>query len=464
MINKTLITSSLVTLSIMGQAQEKPNIIFIYADDMGYGDLGCYGSLNSTPNIDKLASDGIRFTDFYSAATVSSPSRAALMTGRYAIRLGINDVFFPTSYTGIPESEITIGEALQNEGYYTGIIGKWHLGHLEKYLPLQNGFNEYFGIPYSNDMASAFFLRGNDVVDFHPKQDSLIYNYTKEALEFIDNHHDKPFFLYLPHNAPHIPLAPSANFKGRSVNGIYGDVVEELDWSVGEVLQKLDDLNIADNTIVVFTSDNGPWITKGPLGGDPSPLFQGKVTPWDGGHRVPSIIRWPQKIKPNQTITDVAAMIDWFPTFIHIAGGILPTDRIIDGENLLPLLLGTGKRATDEFAFVNYGRVEGYRVGDWKILLPEPLRKGNFWVEDVAAHDTLFFNIRNDVGETKNVKKQFPKEYDNVLKMMKNFKSTLSDIPDAQVVLDNSGPNMSRKQQEDIIERAKLDGILSKSK
>ena len=463
--NKSFITSCLFSLAAVAQAQETPNIIFIYADDMGYGDLGCYGSkVNRTPNIDKLAAEGMRFTDFYSAATVSSPSRAALMTGRYAIRMGINDVFFPTSYTGIPETEVTMGEAMQSAGYYTGIIGKWHLGHLEKYLPLQNGFDEYFGIPYSNDMASAFFMRGNDVVDYHPKMDSITYVYTQEALRFLDQHHDKPFFLYLPHTACHVPLAASANFRGKSANGLYGDVVEELDWSVGKVLEKLDELKISENTIVIFSSDNGPWVVKGPMGGNPAPLFQGKVSVWEGGQRVPAIIRWPNKIKPQQVNTEVAAMIDWFPTLVSVVGGEIPNDRIIDGKNILPVLLGEGKRKDDEFAFVNYGQLQAYRAGDWKILLPEKKRKGSFWIEDVPAHDTLFFNLRKDIGENNDVKDKYPSEYQRVLEKMIVFKRTLKDVPPALIMLESNGLNMAANQQQEAIRQAREKGIKAKSK
>ena len=456
-------------LSAMGlgsctQAPQKPNIIFIYADDLGYGDLGCYGSpVNRTPNLDRLAKDGIRFTDFYSAAPNSSPSRAALLTGRYPIRMGINDVFHPPSFTGIPASEIKLSEVLHQQGYRTGIVGKWHLGHMYKFLPLQNGFDEYFGIPYSNDMASCFYLRGNDVEQFSVNQDSIIYTYTQEALRFIEKNKDQPFFLYLPHNMPHVPIAASANFKGKSANGLYGDVIEELDWSVGEILKKLDELGLDNNTIVVFASDNGPWLTEGPNGGVAVPLFQGKNTTWEGGQRVPAIIRWKDKIQDGQVNNDVAVMTDWFPTFVKLAGGTVPTDRIIDGCDLAPVLFGTGKRANEDMAYIHFRRFQAFRSGDWKIKLPASMQRGNFWVEDVPAHDTLFFNMRNDIGETINVKDEYPNEYQATLARMNAFMETLNDCPPPIVLTENQSPMLTNRQRTEAINEAREKGIEPKS-
>ena len=442
----------------------KPNIIFIYADDLGYGDFGCYGSkVNRTPNVDQLARDGIRFTDFYSAAPNSSPSRAALLTGRYPIRMGINDVFHPPSFSGIPTSEIKISQVLRQQGYRTGIIGKWHLGTQHQFLPLQNGFDEYFGIPFSNDMASAGYMRGNVMEQFIINQDSIIYTYTQEAIRFIENHKDRPFFLYLPHNMPHVPLAASVNFKGKSANGLYGDVIEELDWSVGEILKKLDELGLDKNTIVVISSDNGPWLTEGPFGGVATPLFQGKGSCWEGGQRVPAIIRWKDKIQGGQVISDVAAMIDWFPTFAKITGGAVPTDRIIDGCDLTPVLFGTGTRAHHDFAYLHNRRLFAFRSGDWKIKLPEGQRRGNFWVEDVAAHDTVFFNLRNDISESINVKDVYPAEFKATLKKLNDFAETLKDCPPAQVLVNNTAPQLTNQQRTDNISAAREQGLEPKS-
>jgi len=446
------------------QPDSKPNIIFIYADDLGYGDLGCYGSeVNRTPHLDLLANDGIRFTDFYSAAPVSSPSRAALLTGRYPIRMGINHVFHPESFTGISSDEIKLSELLRRQGYRTGIVGKWHLGHHHQFLPLQNGFDEYFGVPYSNDMRSVVYMRGNEVERFRVNQDSITYTYTREAIRFIEKHKDRPFFLYLPHTMPHVPLAVSGNFKGRSANGLYGDVVEELDWSVGEILKKLDELGLDKNTIVVFSSDNGPWLTEGPMGGVATPLFQGKGTTWDGGQRVPTIIRWKDKIRGGQVNSEVAAMIDWFPTFVKLAGGAVPADRIIDGCDLTPVLTGIGKRAHHDFAYLHFGKMYAFRSGDWKIKLPEEIYEGNFWVEDVPAHDTVFFNLKDDIGESVDVKEKYPSEYRAILARMNDFARTVKDCPPSLALTDNAGPAFTYRQRMEAINEAKAKGIKTKS-
>ena len=438
----------------------KPNIIFIYADDLGYADLGCYGStVNRTPHLDQLAKDGIRFTDFYSAAPVSSPSRAALLTGRHAVRMGIHHVFFPESFTGIPTSEIKISELLRQQGYRTGIVGKWHLGHRHRFLPLQNGFDEYFGIPYSNDMRSVVYMRGNEVEQFRVNQDSITYTYTQEAIRFIENNKNRPFFLYLPHNMPHVPIAASANFKGKSANGLYGDVIEELDWSVGQILKRLDELGLDQNTMVVFSSDNGPWLTEGTMGGVATPLFQGKGTTWDGGQRVPAIIRWKGKIRGGQVNNEVAAMIDWFPTFVNIAGGALPADRIIDGCDLTPVLFDAGKRAHHDFAYIHYGTLHAFRSGDWKIKLPEDVYRGNFWTEDVPAHDTVFFNLRSDIAESTDVKAKYPEEYKATLARMNNFAQTLKECPPPLVQTENEGPALTNRQRTKAINEAKAKGI-----
>jgi arylsulfatase len=454
-------------LSVIGMeaaAQPKPNIIIIYADDLGYGDLGCYGSkVNRTPHLDQLAKDGIRFTDFYSAAPVSSPSRAALLTGRYPIRMGINHVFFPESYTGVPASEVKMSEVLRRQGYRTGIVGKWHLGHRRQFLPLQNGFDEYFGIPYSNDMRSVVYMRGNDVEQFRVNQDSITYTYTQEAIRFIENHKNRPFFLYLAHNMPHVPIAASTNFKGKSANGLYGDVIEELDWSVGQIMKKLNELGLDKNTIIVFSSDNGPWLTEGPMGGVATPLFQGKGTTWDGGQRVPTIIRWKDRIRGGQVNSEVAAMIDWFPTLVKFAGGTVPADRIIDGCDLAPVLLGAGKRAHHDFAYLHNGRLHAFRSADWKIILPEERYPGNFWVEDVPAHDTLFFNLKNDIAESADVKRKYPNEYKATLAKMNIFAQTLKECPPPLVLSESEGVELTNQQRRNAINEAQAKGIKPKS-
>nr|WP_051539137.1 sulfatase-like hydrolase/transferase [Prolixibacter bellariivorans] len=258
--------------------EKKPNVVIFFIDDMGYSDISCYGQKKwKTPNIDQLAENGIRFTDAYSASPICSPSRAGLLTGRYPARMGIQQVFFPDNYTGIPQKELLIPELLKTAGYTTGIIGKWHLGSREKFLPLQNGFDEYFGIPYSNDMSSQVYLRGNDVVQFHIDQSHMTKKYTEEAISFIDRHKDQPFFLELAHNMMHVPIFCSPEFRGKSGAGLYGDAVLEVDWSIGQVMAELKKQGLLDNTLVIFSSDNGPWLQEGPLGGEAKPC--GKERP-----------------------------------------------------------------------------------------------------------------------------------------------------------------------------------------
>lgn len=263
---------------------------------------------------------------------------------------------------------------------------------------------------------------------------------------------------------PHVPLAASANFKGKSANGLYGDVIEELDWSIGRVLQKLQEAGLDQNTIIVFSSDNGPWLTEGPMGGTAIPLFQGKGTTWDGGQRVPTIIRWKGKIKGGRVVNEVAAMTDWFPTFVNLAGGKIPKDRIIDGKDIISVLTGNGQRADHDFAFLHNGKLEGYRSGDWKIKLPEPLAVGNFWVDDVPAHDTIFVNLKTDIAERKDVKKQYSKEYLATLKKMEAFKQTLKDCPPSLVQTSNSSERLTSQQRREAIIEAKEKGVSPKSK
>ncbi|MEX2335683.1 MAG: sulfatase [Fulvivirga sp.] len=279
---------------------KKPNFIIIFADDLGYGDLGCYGHPTiKTPNLDQMAQEGMRFTQFYVGANVCTPSRAALLTGRLPVRYGLtggSGVFFPNSAGGLPQSEVTIAKALKEKAYKTGIIGKWHLGHLPEYLPSSHGFDYYFGISYSNDMIHARnenfpplpLYRNNEVIEEGIDQTTLTKRYTEEAVDFIKENKNQPFFLYYPNNFPHVPLFASENFKGKSKRGLYGDVVEELDWSVGEILKTLKELNLDKNTLVVFTSDNGPWLTKKERGGSAGLLFEGKGSAYEGGMRVPA--------------------------------------------------------------------------------------------------------------------------------------------------------------------------------
>jgi arylsulfatase A-like enzyme len=380
------------------------NILMIYCDDLGYGDLGCFGNqVIRTPNIDRLAVNGMKFTAFYSASPVCSPSRAALLTGRIPQRMGINNVFFPRSFTGMPLDEMTTADLLKTKGYATGIVGKWHLGHREKFLPLQRGFDEYFGIPYSNDMNSAVYIEGNEVVEFRPDQHFTTKTYTEKACDFIERHAGTPFYLYLAHSMPHVPIYASPDFDGRSGNGLYADVIEEIDWSVGEVLKKLEEHGLTDHTLVIFSSDNGPWLAMHELGGSAGILREGKQFTFEGGQRVPTLAMWPGVIEAGSVCEDMALMMDWFPTFAEIAGAEMPADRDYDGESILQVLDGSGTRVGNEFLYYDGDELQCYRNGDWKLKLPYGGYQGSDYMKAVAPHDTLLFNLASDPGETVNL-------------------------------------------------------------
>jgi len=427
-LGRSLVLLGAITLLSSAHAQQKPNILLVLCDDLGYNDLGCYGSkLNRTPNIDRLAKEGIRFTDCYAAANVCTPSRVALMTGRYPIRSGLVNVLHPWQSTGIDSSEVTLPEMLKDSGYYTGMIGKWHLGHLKQFLPLQHGFQEYFGIPYSNDMKPCIYLRGNDIEVNEVDQTQLTKTYTKEAIRFLTENRNRPFFLYLAHNMPHVPIFASEQFKGKSNNGLYGDVIEELDWSMGEILNKLRELKLDKHTLVVFSSDNGPWLTQGPNGGSALPLFQGKTTPWEGGHRVPLIAWWQGKIKAGE-YAGLATLMDWFPTFANLVQSKEPGLPVMDGRDLTGVLLKSRQRVAEDYFFFEGARISAFRSGDYKLMLPHALRKGNRFVADVAAHDTLLFNLREDIGEAANLAKGNPGKVKELAAKQDEFKRSISGL------------------------------------
>ncbi len=416
------ITSALSLSNIMAE-NKAPNIIFILTDDLGYTDLSSYGSkVNRTPQIDKLARDGVLFTDAYAASSISTPSRAAFLTGKYPIRTGLTRVVFPNSNKGLKPEELTIAEMLQQNGYYTGIIGKWHLGSKYPNLPLQHGFDEYFGIPYSNDMTPCVYMRGNEVVCDSIDQRITTKTYTEEAVDFIRKNKYNPFFLFLSHTMPHVPLYASKKFEGKSKNGIYGDVIEELDWSVGRVMQELKRLRLDSNTIVIFTSDNGPWLSKGPDSGVSTPLFHGKFTTWEGGHRVPMIAYWKGKIKPA-VYKGVTSLMDWMPTFAELSNTSLPDTLKLDGVSLTGVLLNQSTREHDDFVYYEFERLSAYRSRDYKLILPRDLRKGNQYVKDVPAHDTLLFNLREDIGETINLFNADAKKTSEMIQKLELFKS-----------------------------------------
>lgn len=396
---------------------------------MGYGDLGCFGSPTiATPNLDRMAAEGTKFTQFCVASSVCTPSRAALLTGRYPIRSGLTQVLIPKSTGGLPDSEITLADALRSAGgYATACVGKWHLGHQRKYLPLNHGFDSYFGLAYANDMSPwaqpnnpTFkgdpphpLIRGFTTTNSEePDQSQLTRQYTDEAIKFLREHAGKrPFFLFLSHTFPHLPLFASDKFRGKSRRGIYGDTVEELDWSCGEVFKTLQELGVDRDTLVMFTSDNGPWVGRKLEGGSPGPFTEGKVTAWEGGFRVPAIFRWPGTIAAGATNENFLTAMDLFPTFVKLAGGTLPTDRVIDGADMSDLLR-TGQTSREPLLFYYVGEeVWAVRRGPWKLhrksILPGTTAKWGAWT--VQEHDPpLLFQVEHDPSERFDVAKEQP--------------------------------------------------------
>ena len=388
-----------------------PNIIIILADDLGYGDLGCFGHPTiATPNLDRMAREGLRLTQFYSAAPVCTPSRAALMTGRLPIRSGMcsdkRGVLFPDSTGGLQDDEVTIAEALKAKNYATACIGKWHLGHLPKFLPTRHGFDSYYGIPYSNDMKPAVLMRNARAIEDPADQTTLTDRYTAEALTFIRQNRAGPFFLYLPHTFPHVPLHASSEFKGKSRRGLYGDVVEELDASVGRILETLRELKIEEQTFVFFTSDNGPWLIMKENGGSAGLLRDGKGSTWEGGMREPAIAWWPGTIPAGRTSAALSSTMDLFATIHGMADIPLPADRTFDSFDLRGVLLGTGPSPRQSFFYYRGTRLMAARMGPWKAhFLTQP----GYGPNEPAAHDPpLLYELDRDPAEKHDVAKDHP--------------------------------------------------------
>jgi uncharacterized sulfatase len=371
------------------QAPQPPNFVVLFADDLGYGDLSSYGHPTiRTPRLDRMAEEGIRLTSFYVSAPMCTPSRVSLLTGRYPMRSGLYRVIFPPDETGIPSSEITLPERLQDRGYRTAMVGKWHLGHAREGLfPTRNGFDEFFGLPYSNDMTPPWMetsqpiqlYRGVEPIDEPVDQTTLTVRYTEEAVHFIRSAGEGPFFLYLAYTMPHFPLHTAERFRGTSPRGLYGDVVAGIDWSVGRILDALREEGLEEDTLVVFTSDNGPAVTLGLDGGSPGPLRGAKGTSWEAGFRMPFIARWPGRIPPSQVSAEVATALDLFPTLLELAGAELPDDRPIDGRDMMGLLEGREGSPHDAFYYFLGPVLEAVRVGPWK------LRRAVGWDEMLAA-------------------------------------------------------------------------------
>ncbi len=406
-----LLAAALVPSAHAADKPKPPNVVIIFADDLGYGDLGCYGHPTiATPNLDRMAAEGLRFTQFYVGECVCTPSRAALLTGRLPIRSGMcsdtRRVLFGDSTGGLQDSEVTIAESLKSKEYATGCIGKWHLGHLPRFLPMRHGFDSYYGIPYSNDMKPTVLLRGAQVIEDPVDQTTLTQRYTAEALSFIRQNRARPFFLYLAHTFPHVPLFASPEFKGRSRRGLYGDVVEELDASVGQVLSTLRDLEIDKNTFVFFTSDNGPWLTRNRNGGSAGLLREGKGSTWEGGMREPAIAWWPGTIPAGRVTAELASTLDLLATVHALADVPLPAARTLDSYDIGPVLLGNGKSPRQEVYYYRGTKLMAVRSGPWKAHF---MSQAGYGDPEAKMHDPpLLFNLEVDPSERFDVAKDNP--------------------------------------------------------
>ena len=445
-----------IALVLSVAAESKPNIIVVFNDDMGYADLSCFGAPKiKTPRVDQLANEGMKFTDFYVASPVCSASRASLLTGCYHNRVGVGGVFFPNrGHVGLDPKHVTIAEVLKTVGYKTKAVGKWHLGDEKEFLPTNQGFDSYYGIPYSNDMMPAEsmeyaedclfresfslemlsegfkkdkfgwklrnkvpLMRDEKCIEMPVDQRTITQRFASEGMKFISESvkEEKPFFLYLANSMPHIPLFVSEQFDGKSKGGLYGDVIEEIDYNFGRILDHLKELNIEENTIVVFTSDNGPWLIMGDRGGSALPLFEGKMTHFEGGQRVPTVIKWPGKIPVASVCKEMALSMDWLPTFAHIAGAELPTQMSLDGKNIIDLVTGKeGAKSPHKYFF--YG-TSAVRSGDWKYHKVE-----KFKVKATARKNKgpTLYNLKDDIGESNNVIDQYPEVASRLKKVLES--------------------------------------------
>jgi arylsulfatase A len=445
-----LILLAVVACAVAAAADRPPNFIIIYADDLGYGDLGVYGHPSiRTPNIDRMAAEGVRMTEFYSAAPTCTPARVALLTGRYPLRSGLVRVLIPKEKWGIPASEVTLAEALKERGYDTAIIGKWHLGGRKPFRPMRNGFDYFYGLLHSNDMSIVpvvqwprIALFENDrTIESPAKVRTLTRRYTERSVQFIREHKDRPFFLYLAHTMPHVPLRPSKAFKGQSKDGIYGDVVEELDWSTGEVLKALKENGIDEQTFVVFSSDNGPYVGGVREGaevdsshrrrarGSTGPLRGAKGTTWEGGMREPLVARWPSQLPAGVVRSGLATQMDLFTTFIEAAGGQVPSDRVIDGKNIFGMLRDGEASPHKDFYYFFRSQIFAVRSGDWKLhLYARNLGPNGHALDPVKLSPPQLYDLAADVGERHDLAPEHPEIVQRLSGMATSFRAGIEPV------------------------------------
>lgn len=429
---------------------KKPNIVILFADDLGYGDLSVYNKkVNHTPNFDKLAEDGTLFTDFYVAAASCTPSRAALLTGCYPQRVGLPGVVNDKATKGLSSHEFTIANYLKQIGYATGMFGKWHLGHYLEFMPNQHGFTEFYGIPYSMDMwpfhpapshvyPALPVYENEEIVEYNPDVNQMTTRFTEHAVDFIERHNDEPFFLYVPYSQPHVPLGVSDKFKGKSGTGIYGDVIMEMDWSVGEIVKAIEKQGLTENTIIFFSSDNGPWLSYGNHGGSSGELREGKGTVFGGGQKVPFIVSMPGTVPSNETNSEMVTALDILPTILEITGAGFPRAPSIDGLSVLPILKGEkgAKCPHEAFFFVNKEEVQAVRSGKWKLHVPHthrivnrPGANGMPGDQDNRGGNIALslYDIEKDPSETKNLADKNPEVVTQLKNLITDFEKDLAE-------------------------------------